>query len=93
MVDLTPAQRRALAATARGEVKRTYHKRENVITSPKIGSKAFWKILKDKLIEEGPRDGNVVTMALTLTGEQVLQTIAGEDGHTRRPHPRANSGA
>jgi hypothetical protein len=45
------------------------------------------------LIEEGPRDGNVVTMALTLAGEQVLQTIRGEDGYTRRPRPRANSGA
>jgi hypothetical protein len=93
MFDLAPAQRRALAATARGEVKRTYRQRENVITSPKVGSKAFWKILKDKLIEEGPRDGKVVTMALTLAGEQALQATRGEEGYTRRPRARANSGA
>src|SRR5438046_1928261 len=88
MFELTPAQRRALAATARGEVKRTYTERENVITAPKIGSKGLWKILKDKLIEDGPREGNVVTMTLTPNGERVLQEMLPAMAASPRPRPR-----
>jgi hypothetical protein len=91
MFELTPAQRRALAATARGEVKRTYAERENVITAPKIGSKALWKILKDKLIEDGPREGNVVTMTLTPDGERVLQPMLPALAASPRPRPRLDS--
>jgi hypothetical protein len=88
MFDLTPAQRRALAATARGEVKRTYAVRENVITSPLIGSKALWRLLTDKLIQDGPREGNVVTMMLTPNGERALEQTALATFSSPRPRPR-----
>jgi hypothetical protein len=88
MFDLTPAQHRALAATARGEVKRTYSIRENVITSPLIGSKALWRLLTDKLIQDGPREGNVVTMMLTPNGERALERTASATFSSPRPRPR-----
>jgi hypothetical protein len=78
MFDLTQAQRRALTATARGEVKRTYTPRDNVLTCPKVGSKAIWKLLKHRLIENGRREGDVVTMTLTLAGEQALRELDSE---------------
>jgi hypothetical protein len=88
MFELTPAQRRALAATARGEVKRSYSVRENVITSPLIGSKALWRLLTDKLIQDGPREGNVVTMVLTPNGERALEQASLTTFSSPRPRPR-----
>ena len=73
MFDLTPAQCRALTATTRREVKRTYARRDNIINCPKVGSKAIWKLLKHRLIEKGRREGDVVTMTLTSAGEQALR--------------------
>ncbi len=78
MFDLTPAQCRALTATTRREVKRTYARRDNIINCPKVGSKAIWKLLKHRLIEKGRREGDVVTMTLTSAGEQALQEFDSE---------------
>src|SRR5882672_1356401 len=75
---LTPAQRRALKATAGGEVKRTGTRRHNVINCPKVGSKAIWKLLKHRLVENGQREGDVVTMTLTSAGEQALREFDSE---------------
>jgi hypothetical protein len=69
---LTLPQRRALRAAERGEVKRRYDGEADTLTAPYSGAKALRNILKRGLITDGPRQGDSVTMTLTVSGVAAL---------------------
>jgi hypothetical protein len=69
---LTRAQRQALEATARGEVKRIYTGNSSTLKCPTINSVTLWHLLKTNFIADGPREGDATTMILTKKGERFL---------------------
>jgi hypothetical protein len=69
---LTRAQRQALAATARGEVKRIHTGKRSKLECPTINSTTLWYLVKTYFIADGPREGDVATMVLTKKGERFL---------------------
>jgi hypothetical protein len=72
---LSPAQLRALEATARGEVVRTFRKTGTTLTCPSVNSKALWSAFRDGLIANGARTGDRCTMVLTGRGKQELEKV------------------
>jgi len=69
---LTEWQRRALEATARGEVKRSYVAEGSRLKCPAISSATLWFLLRTNFITDGPREGGITTMILTKKGERFL---------------------
>ena len=69
---LTRAQQQALAATARGEVKRIYTGKSSKLKCPTINSNTLEYLLRTYFIADGPREGDVATMVLTKKGERFL---------------------
>jgi hypothetical protein len=69
---LTRAQRQALEATARGEVKRIHTGNSSKLKCPTINSATLWFLSRTNFIADGPRVGDVATMVLTKKGERFL---------------------
>ena len=69
---LTRAQRQALVATARGEVKRIHTGKSSKLKCSTINSTTLWYLVKTYFIADGPREGDVATMVLTKKGERFL---------------------
>lgn len=66
-------QLKALEATSRGEVVRTFNGTGTTLTCASVGSKALWNVLHDGLIANGPRTENRCTMVLTERGASELK--------------------
>jgi hypothetical protein len=69
---LTGWQRRALEATARGEVKRSFVAEGSTLKCPAISSATLWFLLRTNFLTDGPREGGITTMILTKKGERFL---------------------
>ena len=92
---LSQAQRRALLAVNAGKVVRKFQHHISALTSPGIGSKALWQLMRDHLIQDGSIDDDRCVMTLTLKGHQELALILREPSATetvsRLDHVRPRS--
>jgi hypothetical protein len=75
---LSAAQRRALLAAKAGKVIRKFEYRFSALTSPGIGGKALWELVRNHLIENRPIENGRCVMALTLKGYRELKLISRE---------------
>ena len=75
---LSAAQRRALLAATAGKVVRKFEYRSSALTSPGIGGKALWELVRNHLIENGPIENGGCVMLLTLKGNRELELISRE---------------
>ncbi len=77
---LTPAMLRGLDAVARGEVRRVYNTKGNVIRTPKgMAASTFLQLERLKLIAEGNligKYGSACPMGLTLAGVAAREASA-----------------
>lgn len=75
---ITPAMRRALQATADGQVVRVYRANGNILRGPKgISPKVLWAASTSRWIEDGPESWGGIEktcrQVLTAAGKVVLE--------------------